>query len=328
MAAASAEDSVIVSTRYATDDAAAAHKFLTERYVGHNVRSYGGPVEPFRFEVSGRAAGRIGMAQLRHSAGFTATCDPLDYLLFAAISTGEVELSTGQEQVRVGRGDALVYPLATRFAVSWDRFAVHLLTLPWAAVAATAATHTGIAPEDLRFESITPISPAMTRYWRSTVGMVNRELSAPDSALGSALVQAATVSMLAVAALSSFPNTAMTAAQLPGPGRVAPAALRRAVAYIDSHADQPITVADIAAAAGVSARAVQHAFKQHHDTTPLGYLAQVRLERAHQDLQAGDPTRGDTVTAIAHRWGFTNTGRFATRYHRTYGQHPHHTLRT
>ena len=329
MAAASAEDSVIVSTRYGTDDAAAAHEYLANRYAGHTVLSYGGPLETFRFGHTGRVAGRIGMAQLRHSAGFTATSDPLDYLLFAAISTGGVELSTGRDQLRVGRGDAFVYPLATRFAVSWGHLAVHhMLALPWSAVVATAAAQTGIAPDDLRFEAMTPVSPAMTRYWRSTVGMVNRELSAPDSALGSPLVQAATVSMLAVAALSSFPNTAMTAAQLPGPGRVAPAALRRAVAYIDSHADQPITVADIAGAAGVGARAVQHAFKQHHDTTPLGYLAQVRLERAHRDLQAGDPTRGDTVTAIAHRWGFTNTGRFATRYRRTYGQHPHHTLRT
>jgi transcriptional regulator GlxA family with amidase domain len=168
----------------------------------------------------------------------------------------------------------------------------------------------------------------MTRYWRSTVGMVNRELAAPDSALAHSLVQSTTLAMLAAAALSCFPNTAMTAFRQPGPGRVAPAALRRAVAYIDAHADQPITVTEIAAAAGVSARALQHAFKQQHDTSPLGYLARVRLERAHHDLQAGDPARGDSVTTIAQRWGFTNPGRFATAYRHTYRVNPSHTLRT
>jgi transcriptional regulator GlxA family with amidase domain len=195
-------------------------------------------------------------------------------------------------------------------------------------VAETAAAQSGIAAGDLRFEAMTPVSPAMTRYWRATVGVVNRELAAPDSALAHPLVQATTLGMLAAAALSAFPNTAMTASQLPGPGRVAPASLRRAVAYIDDHADRPINVTDIAAAAGVSARALQHAFKQHHDTSPLGYLARVRLERAHRDLQTGDPTRGDTVTTIAHRWGFTNPGRFATVYRHSYGQRPSHTLRT
>jgi hypothetical protein len=147
MAAASADNSVIVGTRYVTDDTAEAHKFLTDRYVSHSVTSYGEPVAPFRFEVNGRAAGRIAMAQLRHSAGCTATCDPLDYLLFAAISAGEVELSTGRDQIRSGRGDAVVYPLATRFTVNVNRFAVHVLRLPWSAVAATAAAQTSIAPE-------------------------------------------------------------------------------------------------------------------------------------------------------------------------------------
>jgi AraC-like DNA-binding protein len=63
-------------------------------------------------------------------------------------------------------------------------------------------------------------------------------------------------------------------------------------------------------------------------STPMGYLRRVRLDRAHCELQAADPTRGDTVGQIARRWGFANRSRFVASYRRAYGVSPSHTLRT
>jgi AraC-like DNA-binding protein len=316
---------VIAGTRCATTDPDAAHEFLTSRYARYQVTV--NDREAFRFDLIERSAGQISLARMHHSAGGIAQSNPLDSLLFVVGCEGAVEVVAGRERVRSGRGGAWLYPIGTPFSVGWDRFGLVLLSLPLAVVAEQAAAQTGIAAGDLRFEAIIPVSPEMTRFWRTTVGMVNRELAAPDSALAYPLTQASTLTMLGAAALSTFPNTAMTAAQLPGPGQVAPAALRRAVAFIDAHADEPITLTEIAAAAGCSPRSLQHAFKRHHDLSPLGYVARVRLTRAHLDLQAGDPTR-DTVTGIARRWGFTNPGRFAATYHRAYQVNPSHTLRT
>ena len=59
----------------------------------------------------------------------------------------------------------------------------------------------------------------------------------------------------------------------------------------------------------------------------MGYLRQVRLDRAHQDLLAADPTAGITVAAIARRWGFSRPDRFAAAYRTAYGRPPRHTLR-
>ena len=95
--------------------------------------------------------------------------------------------------------------------------------------------------------------------------------------------------------------------------------LRRAIAYADDNADRDITTADMAAVAGVRPRALQYAFRRYRDTTPLQYLRQVRLQRAHRDLQAADPNR-TTVAAVAARWGFTNPGRFSTDYRTAYGR--------
>jgi AraC-like DNA-binding protein len=100
-----------------------------------------------------------------------------------------------------------------------------------------------------------------------------------------------------------------------------PATLRRAVAFIDEHAHQDISAADIAAASYVSVRAIQLAFQRHLGVTPTEYLRRVRLERAHHDLVAADPAR-DSVTGVAYRWGFGSASRFASYYRSAYGVLP------
>jgi transcriptional regulator GlxA family with amidase domain len=102
--------------------------------------------------------------------------------------------------------------------------------------------------------------------------------------------------------------------------------LRRAIAFIDEHAAGDISLADVAAAARVTIRAVQIAFRRHYRTTPAGYLRRVRLERAHQDLLAADPAR-ESVTAVAYRCGFASQGQFAAAYQQAYGVTPDQTLR-
>ncbi len=89
----------------------------------------------------------------------------------------------------------------------------------------------------------------------------------------------------------------------------------------------PLTLADIAAQAAVTPRALQYAFRRKYDTAPMSYLRQVRLERACQDLLGADPAAGHTVAAIARRWGFTRQDRFAAAYLAVYGRPPSHTLR-
>ena len=100
----------------------------------------------------------------------------------------------------------------------------------------------------------------------------------------------------------------------------------RAVAFIEERARDDISVTDIAAAAFVTVRAVQLAFRRYLDTTPLAYLRQVRLEGAHDQLVSADPSR-TTVTAVAADWHFTNASRFSAYYRAAYGIPPAETLR-
>ncbi|WP_250001949.1 helix-turn-helix transcriptional regulator [Actinoplanes sp. M2I2] len=109
------------------------------------------------------------------------------------------------------------------------------------------------------------------------------------------------------------------------PAGTATAVMRRATAFIEDHPERPLTVGDIAAAAGVGIRALQTAFRRDLRITPTTYLRRVRLDRVHQELLAGGP--GVTVRETARRWGFTNLGRFAAEYRAAYGRSPGQTLR-
>ena len=76
----------------------------------------------------------------------------------------------------------------------------------------------------------------------------------------------------------------------------------------------------------LSGRPGRYMFRRHLDTSPMTYLRQIRLRRAHRDLLTGDPTR-DTVAEVAIRWGFAHTGRFSQVYRIEFGQSPSVTLR-
>lgn len=60
--------------------------------------------------------------------------------------------------------------------------------------------------------------------------------------------------------------------------------------------------------------------------SPMSYLREVRLRRAHQTLLASDPSVV-TVASVAFDWGFTNLGRFAAAHAGRYNEQPAKTLR-
>lgn len=93
-----------------------------------------------------------------------------------------------------------------------------------------------------------------------------------------------------------------------------------------SHPDQPLTIESVARTVGLSVRALHAGFRRELDRSPKQYLQQVRLERARADLAATEPASGIRVIDVAHRWGFSHPGRFATTYRQHYGEAPAATL--
>lgn len=224
-------------------------------------------------------------------------------------------------------GEATFYPLGVPLDVDAVDLGVRILRLPRARLEAAAET-AGIAAADLRFESVTPVSTAMGRHWSALVTLACDLLLADNSAAVHPVLAEELARTAAVAALHTFPNTALTVGYQPGPGWVAPQAVRRAAGFIHAHADQPLTLEQIAAAAGTGARALQYAFRRYYGTTPTGYLRRVRLERADAELRDADPASGLTVAAVACRWGWSKPSQFTAAYQQRFGQLPSRTLHT
>jgi transcriptional regulator GlxA family with amidase domain len=92
-----------------------------------------------------------------------------------------------------------------------------------------------------------------------------------------------------------------------------------------AHADDPLTVRQIAGAMGVGERALQAAFRAQLDTTPRALLTEIRLDHARARLLAAGAEA--TVSDLALASGFAHFGRFAEVYRRRYGERPSETLR-
>jgi AraC-like DNA-binding protein len=104
------------------------------------------------------------------------------------------------------------------------------------------------------------------------------------------------------------------------------AVVRAAIEFMEAEAGRPVTNSMLATAACVSVRTLHESFRRHLGTSPMAYLRDLRLRRAHEDLRAANPS-ATTVATIARRWGFAHMGRFARAYQAAYGQTPSATLR-
>lgn len=168
-----------------------------------------------------------------------------------------------------------------------------------------------------------PVSQRALHTWFRTVNLATSViLDVPDGP--SSLLKAEMSRLIGITMLTTFPF--QSAARGSRPSGIEPFSLKLAQEFIEQNAYLPIGPADIAHAAGLSVRSLQHALRRYRDTTPTGLLQAVRLDRVREALLAGDP-RTDSVSAIARQWGFLHLGRFSDTYQQRFGQLPSHTLR-
>eukprot|EP01037_Dinobryon_pediforme_P020315 gene20316-20906_t len=92
--------------------------------------------------------------------------------------------------------------------------------------------------------------------------------------------------------------------------------------YIRSRLCAPLALADLARAAGVSARALNALCHQHHGVAPMDLLRNIRLDAAREQLL----TQLDAnITETAFAFGFGHLGRFSAYYRERFGELPRQT---
>lgn len=309
-------------SEFRTRDQGEAVEFISSMYVEHRPW-FSGSTAGFKYRCASTQTAAMGLDSVQCSMTYRAEAEPTGQVVALVARTGVAATWCGGDEVRVSAGEGMLYPIGSPFWTEiTENASVMTVRLPLERVTESAAAAVDADPHDVRFLSMRPISPGLARFWRSTLELVGAELMAAETTPVSPLVAEQMTERTIEALLAAFPNTTMTLDYVPGGGSADPAAVRRAVAYIDAHADKPIELGDIAAAAGVSPRALLAGFDRHRDATPMGYLRHVRLERARRDLQAANRPLGDDVGQIGRRWGYATPGDFAAAYTHRYGESP------
>jgi transcriptional regulator GlxA family with amidase domain len=94
--------------------------------------------------------------------------------------------------------------------------------------------------------------------------------------------------------------------------------LEPALAWIEEHLGDELTLADIAARCGMSTRSFSRRFREHTGTTPLQWLLRARVRRAQYLLEHSD----QAVERIAVQAGFGSAAAFRERFKRVTGTTP------
>jgi AraC-like DNA-binding protein len=105
---------------------------------------------------------------------------------------------------------------------------------------------------------------------------------------------------------------------------IAPTTIRKAESFIYDNLTRPVTLQDIARAAGVPPRTLLENFRRFRDSSPIRFLRDARLDRAHALLLTKATERH--VCEVAVECGFGHLGRFAQEYCERFGESPSQTV--
>ena len=308
----------IVSSDIRGDDRDEAMTLLPGLYAGTSWRT-GATAGDYSYRYLGAGTEEVSLRRSRMSGFLHGDVQPGDEYVVQWIDAGSavLDLQGGPTPMVPGRPELVPPDRSVLFRFTdYEQTLVHLGRSTVAAVAAERYAFPGPAPRLQAHASSGP--PAL--LWRRAVADLARTLHEPCP---TPLTWSETVRGTAVAFLRLFPP--QHPRHEPGRPTAGSMRIRSARDYLEMHADEPVTVTDLALAVGMSVRGVQAAFQRTLGTSPLQYLRDVRLQRVRSDLLRLSPAPG-TVDAVARRWGFTHLGRFARAYAERFGEHPRDSL--
>lgn len=285
--------------------------------------------DPKKFVLTHRVAriGPIALAEVIVDSDLSMDRAELcDAFRVVVLVSGSMECVHGGVSVRLGLGNAAVAAPGGMSEARWGA-GTRMLTLLMDRGAVNDALCDALGREVTSKVDFTPVMTTTadpTKNWFNMLALLGGQLFRPDSLLNQPLVGLPFVDSLVRGFLFAADHSLRDA--LTGSERLAaPRAIRAAVEIIEENAHLPLTLSSIAARSCVGVRSLQQGFQRHLGTSPMAYLREVRLRRAHQTLLESDPST-TTVTSVAHRWGFNHLGRFAAAHAGRYGEMPAETL--
>lgn len=290
----------------------------------HTLRPLTRPAQRHRSHMDFMRIGGIGLGTIDFGEAMRVDVDAVeDYHLLMFCLRGQAETNTNGRSIQVDSRHGVICAPGESFVADLSPDCEQLVVRLDRSV---VAAHCG---QDIRFDPLLNLDSAGVRAWLDQLQLLTTSSSLLETMQRHAVIAAELERML-IRMLQQGQNwtTASAPAYTSATHRRAPASgcVRRAEMFIEAHADESLRLADIAEAAGVPARTLLDAFHRFRDYSPIQYLRDVRLERAHQRLRDSNVNGKPSVAAVALDCGFTHLGRFSQAYQQRFGMPPSATL--
>jgi AraC-like DNA-binding protein len=308
-----------------THDPEEAHTYITDVYIPHRLETRDGQVLNFRLRYLDSE--RLTVGHLVYGADAELLVPPMRdcYHMNLTLHGQTINSQRGHwASTEAGHSGVLFNP-NDAFTVRWSPEAVqYAVKLPRRSVEAHLGKliHRPVERPilfDLGFDLTSPAGQSLL----STVHFLRQELARPGGIATMPVARDQLESLVLTQLLLAIPNNYTELLRTPEPP-VRNAHVQRVVDLIEAHPERDLTLAELAHAAGTTARALQRGFKDVVGMSPTAYVRAVRLDRVHAELLS-EP--GVAVTDAAMKWGFFHLGRFAQQYRERFGVVPSQTVR-
>ncbi len=284
---------------------------------------------PMQAEINHAALGDASLNYLRY--GVPVGIEPGELQSFFLVQVqlaGGIGVNSGRHSAMIGRDQASVLSPTEYVRMDWAEASEQLiLRFERPAVERCLSTLLGRPlATPLVFDVLMDCRNGAAASWWRMVQFLRAELDQTDSLMKSPLAIKQFEQTLITTLLQSQRHNYSDALDREV-SSAAPRHVKRVEDYIRANSHKDLTLEDLVAVSGVSARTLFVGFQRFRNTSPMKYLRQVRFERAHKDLLATAPDSGVTVTDIALKWGFSQLGRFAVEYRKFFGESPSDSLR-
>lgn len=276
---------------------------------------------------------KVGVLDLRFSRGIELHFSPADIqsetgnISFVTSGNGSGQLLLGRTEAEFGQRSGVVFSSDRSRSLQFQGDCeTRAVVLSYGGVAEHCAKLLGRELDrTLLFRTDFDLDAAAGQSWLRAVHYAASEFGNPYSLVRNVPAARQQLEQMLLTTLLLGHESNYSEALLRPQTAAAPFYVKRAEAFIEAHFAEPLSSADIAAHAGVSARSLQTGFQKYRSTTPMSFLRHIRLRRVHEVLLVADPSTA-TVTEIALSCGFGHMGEFGALYKRTFGVTPRETL--
>lgn len=282
--------------------------------------------KPLRAVLNAAVVGDTTVGYLRYGTEIRMIPAPLSSCYHINLPReGFTESTSGRDSIISSPGRAAVFSPGQPMTIRWSPDCAQLaVKLDRGALQTELESALGRQVSTVRFDLGMDVTNEAGRSWLAALYLVLAEIERPESGIHQPLAGAHFAGLLMTTLLFAHAHNHSEALRRPV-GAARPRAVHKVMELVDARPEEPYSAGDLAAHAGVSLRALQAGFRRELGMSPMTYLQDVRLARAHAALVEAEPGEV-TTTEVAYRWGFTHLGRFAAGYRKKYGVAPSQTL--